>query len=308
MPPIRLPARWSSRTAARCRRRSRAAPSSIPLLLRRLGLKVGDTIMLGTEQVPVAAVLKSEPDALSDRLTYGPRIFVSQAVLDKTGIDQAGHAGALALCREARRRQTASEQEIKDLRARVTAELPEAGFTIADRRDPSPQVTRTLDRLRQFLTLIGLTALLVGGVGVANAVATFIDKRRKVIATMKSVGATSRTVLGDLPRAGDHRRRHRHRHRARSGYGAAARARRSLRRPGADPGRDHGVAAEHPLGCDLRASPSRCCSRCGRSGASNASAPACYSATRWRPSACGRARGSSARRCSPPRCSSALPC
>ena len=182
-----------------------------PALLRRLGLKVGDTIMLGTEQVPVAAVLKSEPDALSDRLTYGPRIFVSQAVLDKTGIVKPGtlvrwrYAVKLADGRQA------SEQEIKDLRARVTAELPEAGFTITDRRDPSPQVTRTLDRLRQFLTLIGLTALLVGGVGVANAVATFIDKRRKVIATMKSVGATSRTVLAHLPRAGDHRRRHRHR-------------------------------------------------------------------------------------------------
>ncbi len=43
---------------------------------------------------------------------------------------------------------------------------------------------------------IALFALLVGGVGIANAVATFIDKRRKVIATMKSVGATSRMVLG----------------------------------------------------------------------------------------------------------------
>ena len=57
-------------------------------------------------------------------------------------------------------------------------------------------MSRTLERLRQFLTLIGLTALLVGGVGIANAVATFIDKRRKVIATMKSIGATSRMVLG----------------------------------------------------------------------------------------------------------------
>ncbi len=82
------------------------------------------------------------------------------------------------------------------LRHKIEAELPEAGFTIADRRDPSPQVSRTLERLRQFLTLIGLTALLVGGVGIANAVATFIDKRRKVIATMKSIGATSRMVLG----------------------------------------------------------------------------------------------------------------
>ena len=61
-----------------------------------------------------------------------------------------------------------------------------------DRRDPSPQVSRTLERLRQFLTLVGLTALLVGGVGVANAVATYIDRRRKVIAAFKSLGATSR--------------------------------------------------------------------------------------------------------------------
>ena len=167
-----------------------------PALLRRLGLKVGDTVMLGTEQVPVAAVLKSEPDALSDRLTYGPRIFVSQAVLDKTGIIKPGTLVRWRYAVKLADGKQASEQEIKDLRARVTAELPEAGFTITDRRDPSPQVTRTLDRLRQFLTLIGLTALLVGGVGVANAVATFIDKRRKVIATMKSVGATSRTVLG----------------------------------------------------------------------------------------------------------------
>ncbi len=85
--------------------------------------------------------------------------------------------------------------QLEAVRRRIAGELPESGFTVIDRRDPSPQVSRTLERLRQFLTLIGLTALLIGGVGVANAVSTFIDKRRKVIATMKSLGATSRTVL-----------------------------------------------------------------------------------------------------------------
>ena len=64
-------------------------------------------------------------------------------------------------------------------------------------------MSRTLERLRQFLTLVGLTALLVGGVGVANAVATYIDRRRKVIATFKSLGATSRTILGIHLAAGD---------------------------------------------------------------------------------------------------------
>ena len=56
-------------------------------------------------------------------------------------------------------------------------------------------MSRTLERLRQFLTLVGLTALLVGGVGVANAVATYIDRRRKVIAVFKSLGATSSMIL-----------------------------------------------------------------------------------------------------------------
>jgi len=167
-----------------------------PVLLQRLNLKAGEPIMIGTEPVPVAAALKSEPDALSDRLTYGPRIFISQATLDKSGLVKPGTLIRWRYALKPAGAGQASEDELKALRARVTAELPEAGFTITDRRDPSPQVTRTLERLRQFLTLIGLTALLVGGVGVANAVATFIDKRRKVIATMKSVGATSRTVLG----------------------------------------------------------------------------------------------------------------
>ena len=166
-----------------------------PALLERLKLKVGDEIGLGAEKVKIDGVLKSEPDGITDRLTYGPRILISQATLDKAGLIKPG---TLVRWRYAVKTSdvAASEADLVSLRHKIEAELPEAGFTIADRRDPSPQVSRTLERLRQFLTLIGLTALLVGGVGIANAVATFIDKRRKVIATMKSIGATSRMVLG----------------------------------------------------------------------------------------------------------------
>ena len=166
-----------------------------PALLERLKVKVGDQIGLGSEQVKVTGALKSEPDGITDRLTYGPRVLVSLATLEKSGLIKPG---TLVLWRYAVKtgEAQASESELGGLRQKIEAELPEAGFTIADRRDPSPQVSRTLERLRQFLTLIGLTALLVGGVGIANAVATFIDKRRKVIATMKSIGATSRMVLG----------------------------------------------------------------------------------------------------------------
>lgn len=166
-----------------------------PGLLERLKLKVGDNIGLGGAEVKVAGALKSEPDGITDRLTYGPRVLISEVTLDKTGLIKPG---TLVRWRYAIKHEDrpAGEDELLAMRAKINSELAESGFTVADKRDPSPQVTRTLERLRQFLTFVGLTSLLVGGVGIANAVATFIDKRRKVIATMKSIGATSRMVLG----------------------------------------------------------------------------------------------------------------
>ena len=73
--------------------------------------------------------------------------------------------------------------------------LPEAGWWIRSRSNASPQLERTINRFTQFLTLVGLAALLVGGVGVANAVKSHIDRRRDVIATFKALGATGRDVF-----------------------------------------------------------------------------------------------------------------
>jgi len=166
-----------------------------PVLLRQLGLAIGDRMRIGGTEATVMATLETEPDAVADRLTYGPRVFLSHATLDKTGLVQPG---ALVRWRYALKLSPDDNNRPIDLgrfRTTAKAELASSGFVMADRRNPSPQVTRTLDRLRQFLTFLGLAALLVGGVGIANAVATFIERRRNVIATMKTVGATSRVVL-----------------------------------------------------------------------------------------------------------------
>lgn len=166
-----------------------------PLLLERLGLKIGDQMSVGEIRVTIRAKLIAEPDGISDRSTFGPRILISAETLEKTGLVQPG---TLIRWRYAVSMPDGASQTPETLKASRDAlkrDLPETGFSAADRFDPSPQLSRTLERLRQFLTLIGLTSLLVGGVGVANAVATFIDKRRKVIATMKSLGAPSRLIV-----------------------------------------------------------------------------------------------------------------
>lgn len=166
-----------------------------PVLLSQLGLQLGDRVRIGDTEATVLATLETEPDAVADRLTYGPRVFVSRETLAKTGLVQPG---TLVRFRYAVKLAPGDDGRPADLtafRAKAKADLAESGFVVSDKRNPSPQVTRTLDRLRQFLTFLGLAALLVGGVGIASAVSTFIERRRNVIATMKTVGATSRTVL-----------------------------------------------------------------------------------------------------------------
>src|SRR5213076_445006 len=79
--------------------------------------------------------------------------------------------------------------------ADARAASPQAGWEIRSRANASPQLERTISRFTQFLTLVGLAALLVGGVGVANAVKSHIDRRRDVIATFKAMGATGRDVF-----------------------------------------------------------------------------------------------------------------
>src|SRR5262249_6507337 len=89
----------------------------------------------------------------------------------------------------------ADDQAVDAVAADARAQLPDAGWEIRTRASSSPQLARNIERFGQFLTLVGLTALLVGGVGVANAVKSFLDRKRDVIATMKSLGATGGRIF-----------------------------------------------------------------------------------------------------------------
>jgi putative ABC transport system permease protein len=167
-----------------------------PILLERLSLKVGDRLSIGTIEVPIRAIIEAEPDKITERFNVGPRVMVSLDTLRRSGLIEPGSLVTWRYALKLADNAGASDAGLVAFRKSVRKALPEGGFSYRDRRDPAPQVSRTLERLRQFLTLVGLTALLVGGVGIANAVSTYIDRRRRVIATFKSLGATTRTIFG----------------------------------------------------------------------------------------------------------------
>lgn len=165
-----------------------------PLLLDRLEMKVGDTLRIGASEMTIIAVLKREPDQLAGRPAFGPRVLMSRTNLESTGLVQPGSLIRWTY-RIALPNPAASPQDLAQLKTDIEDRFPDAGFTIRDRRNPSPSVQRVAKRLSQFLTLVGVTTLMIGGIGVANAIAAYLARKRPVIAAFKCLGASSGTIL-----------------------------------------------------------------------------------------------------------------
>ena len=165
-----------------------------PTLVARLELKPGARLTIGNATIEVRATLTSEPDKLAGGIGFGPRLLVSQDALRATGLLQPG-----SLVRWHYRvrlpANDATDAAAKAATAQARAQLPEAGWDIRNRSSASPQLERNVERFTQFLTIVGLTALLVGGVGVGNAVKSHLDRRRETIATMKALGASGRRIF-----------------------------------------------------------------------------------------------------------------
>jgi putative ABC transport system permease protein len=163
-------------------------------LLARLDLKLGDRVTIGNASFQIRSVVGAEPDKLAGNVGLGPRVLVSETSLRATGLLQPG-----SLVRWIYRLKlpdnAADDRAATQLVDNARSALPEAGWEIRSRGNASPQLERTINRFTQFLTLVGLAALLVGGVGVANAVKSHIDRRRDVIASFKALGATGRDVF-----------------------------------------------------------------------------------------------------------------
>ncbi len=173
------------------------ARSARPLdstLLARLDLKLGDRVTIGKAPYQIRSVVEAEPDKLAGNVGLGPRFLVSETSLRATELLQPGSL-VRWIYRLKLPENAADDRAATQLVDDVRAAQPQAGWEIRSRGNASPQLERTISRFTQFLTLVGLAALLVGGVGVANAVKSHIDRRRDVIASFKALGATGRDVF-----------------------------------------------------------------------------------------------------------------
>jgi len=158
-----------------------------PLLLERLQLQPGDSIRLGEANFSIAGAIETEPDRLSDGLGFGPRVLIPLAGLEATGLMQPG---SLYRSGFAVKLADDSDESVRRFVDAAGERYGNLGWRVRSRDNAAPSLSRNIERFSQFLTLVGLTALVVGGVGVANSVRGYLDTRRQVIATLKSLGAS----------------------------------------------------------------------------------------------------------------------
>lgn len=165
-----------------------------PLLLARLGVSEGSRVKLGAIEVEIRGLIATEPDRISDGIILGPRMLVSRAALMATGLVQPG--SLITWRYRLKLPQPASLDAAKAVVEEAKASLPDAGWRLRTSDNAASGVERFIGRLSFFLTLVGLSALIVGGAGIANAVTAFVNRRLDTIATLKCLGARSEDVHG----------------------------------------------------------------------------------------------------------------
>jgi putative ABC transport system permease protein len=161
-----------------------------PDVAARLSLATGDTIAVGDAVLQLRGTIAREPDKAGSGFSIGPRLMIARGALDASGLIQPGsmlsydYRLALPAGSDVR----AAADGFKD-------QLQDGTWRVRDDRDAAPGLRRTIDQLTMYLTLVGLTALLVGGAGVGNAVRAWLDARLATIATLKCLGAPGRLIF-----------------------------------------------------------------------------------------------------------------
>src|SRR5687768_4095501 len=161
-----------------------------PELLAQFGLAVGDAISIGKAQFTVRGVIALEPGRSLSAFSLGPRVFIDYDDLAETGLVAFGSR----LSRQMLLR--VPESDIDALTRDLQTELRPQFVRVRSYRDRQEQIGEDFERAENYLSLVGLVIVVLGGIAVSSVTRVFVRQKIKSIAVMKCVGGTSRQILG----------------------------------------------------------------------------------------------------------------
>lgn len=159
-----------------------------PGVLQRLGVTLGDVIRIGNADFIIRATLLALPDQAMQGFQLGLPAIISDDELAEAGLDQPGVLSRYSY------KVVLAKGTAAGAIAKLAEAYPDSDWDLRQPADAAANLKRFFDLFARFLTLVGLSSLLVGGVGVSNAVSAYITERQTSIATLRSLGATSARI------------------------------------------------------------------------------------------------------------------
>jgi putative ABC transport system permease protein len=161
-----------------------------PALLLSLGARPGDTLSLGMGRFVVTGTLKSVPGEVGISASVQPRVYIPDKYLVETGLlvfgSRADYETLVKL-----------PPSLSTTRfvGRFRDRLSHANVRLRTVAENEYNLTQAIDQLRDFLAVVGLVSLLLGGIGVASGVHAFVMRKIDTVAVLRCLGATSWQVL-----------------------------------------------------------------------------------------------------------------
>jgi putative ABC transport system permease protein len=162
-----------------------------PEVLAQIGVGVGDRILIGTQPFVIRGVVEREPGRNVGAFSLGPRVFIDHADLPSTGLVTFGSRASYQLLL----RSVGSDTELGLLAEDLRAAFVDEFVRTRTYRQNENRMTENLTRAENYLSLVGLVVLILGGLGVSSVTRVFVQQKVRSIAILKCVGSTSRQVL-----------------------------------------------------------------------------------------------------------------
>ena len=163
-----------------------------PNLADRLRVEVGDTLYVGDATFEIRALLMFEPDRSNASMQWGPTVLTSWQAIDAMNLIKPG---SLYRYLYKVKLEDQSDRFLESSLENLEAAFPENNWRVNDRTNSARGLRRMVERMGMFLTLVALSALVVGGVGVGGAVKNYIEGKTNTIATFKILGATGKLIF-----------------------------------------------------------------------------------------------------------------
>lgn len=158
-------------------------------LLVQLGVDIGDEVLIGEGRFTIRGVVVAEPGRSAGGFSFGSRVFLDFDDLDATGLVTYGSRASYRV------RLKVDSAEAERMANLLREPLRSHFVSVRSYRSAEDRLSDNLVRAENYLSLVGLVIVILGGVGVWSVVRVFVHQKIKPIAILKCVGATSRQIL-----------------------------------------------------------------------------------------------------------------